>query len=339
MDSKYTIQDIADMAKVSKSTVSRYLNQGYISQEKMDKIKEVIQETGFQSNFFAKRLKMKQSKLIGIILPRMDSVTVGKLLEGVNRILEPEGYQGLILVSDLKKKKEICNISNLQQQGVDGIIIDSLGITREHLQVLKTFDIPVVFTGQQHHSVHYVKIDDEGAGRIMGAYVRQKGHHHVVFAGVTNMDRAVGIERKQGFIDAFMENHPDAKVDFVKTGFSFESAYASGSEILAFKPTAVICATDNIGLGVLRYLHEQKIKVPQEISVAGFGGYAVGVVSYPALTTVAFDYELVGMKTAQGLLDLIAGKKMESQSNLPLSFIERESVCRRQKDGVDKDRI
>jgi len=326
MERKITIQDIADMAKVSKSTVSRYLNQGYVSGEKADKIKAVIIETGFKSNFFAKRLKMKSSKLIGIILPRMDSVTVGKLLAGMNQVLEPAGYQGILLVSNLKKNKEISNIINLEQQGVDGIIVDSIGITRKHLQLIKEMELPIVFTGQWNKAVHYVKINDEKAGRMMGEYMKAKGHKHVVFAGVTETDHAVGIERKHGFIDAFLENYPGASVNFVQTGFDFASAYAKGEEILSFKPTAVICATDNIGLGVLRYLHEVKVAVPGEISIAGFGGYDVGAVSYPALTTIAFDYELVGIKTAQGMLDLLEGKDMISNNDISLVFEERESV-------------
>lgn len=328
MESKVTIQDIATIAGVSKSTVSRYLNHGYVSTEKAEKIRQVIAETGFKSNFFAKRLKMKQSKLIGIVLPRMASVTVGKLLAGMNRLLEPEGYQGILLVSNLKKHKEIANIMNLQQQGVDGIIIDSIGITKRHLELAKELEIPLVFTGQQHDAVHFVKINDYGAGRMMGAYMKQMGHKHIVFAGVTETDRAVGVERKQGFLDAFLEQNPEGHVDSVETGFDFFTAYEKGDEIRALHPTAVVCATDNIGLGVLRYFHERGVKVPEEISVAGFGGYDVGAVSYPALTTVAFDYELVGMKTAQGMLDLLANKPMTSNCDLPLLFIERESVRR-----------
>ena len=92
-EQKVTIQEIAEMAGVSKSTVSRYLNRGYISEEKAERIRAVIEKTGYKANFFAKRLKMKESKLIGIVLPRIDSVTVGKLLTGISRILEPRGYQ------------------------------------------------------------------------------------------------------------------------------------------------------------------------------------------------------------------------------------------------------
>ena len=326
MEKKITIQNIADMAGVSKGTVSRYLNHGYISDEKAERIRKVVAATGFQSNFFASRLKLKQSHLIGVVLPCMDSVTVGKLLTGINRVFEPEGYQALLLVSSLKKNKELENILHLQQQGVDGIIVDSLGITNRHLQVLRNSTVPIFFTGQQHKDVHYIKIDDYGAGRMMGAYIQQMGHRQVVFAGVSERDAAVGIERKQGFIDAFSEGHPEVRIDFVETGFDFFSAYGKGDDVLQLHPTAVVCATDNIGLGLLRYFHERHIPVPGEISIAGFGGYDDGAVSYPSLTTVAFDYELAGMKTAQGLLDMLQGRPLVFRQQLPMFFIERESV-------------
>lgn len=324
---KLTIQDIADRAGVSKSTVSRYLNQGYISDEKAERIRAVIEETGYQANFFAKRLKMKQSKLIGIVLPRMDSVSVGKLLSGVGRILEPAGYQGILLVSGLRQEKEIENILKFSQQGVDGIIVDSVGITPRHVALTQQLEVPLVYTGQQREGLRCLKIDDYAAGRLMGAYLRQMGHVHAVFLGVSEKDHAVGVERKQGFVDAFTEGRPEAQVSFVETGFDFFSAYSLGPTILSFGATVVVGATDNISLGVLRYLHERGIRVPRDLSVAGFGGYDAGAVVYPALTSVYFDYELVGMKVAQLMLDAIAGIENDL-GGLPLHFLERESVRR-----------
>ena len=278
---KVTIQDIADLAGVSKSTVSRYLNRGYISEAKAARIR---------------RLKMKRSKLIGIVLPRMDSVSVGKLLSGIGRILEPAGYQGILLVSQLQEEKELENIVKFSQQGVDGIIVDSVGITPRHVALTRQLDMPLVYTGQQREGLRCLKIDDYAAGRLMGAYLRQMGHVRAVFLGVSEKDRAVGIDRKQGFIDTV-------------------------------GATVIVGATDNISLGVLRYFHERGIRVPDDISVAGFGGYDVGAVVYPALTSVYFDYELVGMKTAQYMLDAITGATSHL-GGLPLHFLERESVRR-----------
>ena len=328
MESKMTIKDIAELAGVSKSTVSRYLNHGYVSVEKAEKVRQVIESTGYQTNFFAKRLKTKYSKLVGIVLPRMDSVAVGKLLAGIHHVFLPNGYQGIIMVSNLSREKELENILNLQQQGVDGIIVDSVGIMNRHIELQASLEVPMMFTGQMHPKVHYIKLDDRAAGRMMGAYLKEMKHKHVVFVGVNESDQAVGIERKRGFMDAFLEGNEGAKVNYVETGFDFISAYNCAERVLRFHPTAVVGATDNICLGLLRYFHERQVRVPEECSVAGFGGYEVGAVVYPALTTVSFDYELVGMKTAQGMLSLIRGEEFVSDASLPLFFVERESVRR-----------
>ena len=326
MDRKVTIQDIANMVNVSKSSVSRYLNNGYVSEENAKKIKEAIEKTGFETNFFAKRLKTKRSGLIGIVIPRIDSVTVGKFLTGVNKKLEENNYRGLILISELDMEKELANINSLNQQGVDGIIINSMAITKKHIEITSKLRIPTIFSGQKSEFTNYIKIDDYEAGKMMGNYFRAKGHNNIVFLGVNEWDKAVGVDRKNGFIDAVRENNLECTVQFVETDFSFISAYNKAEEVLKYKPTAIVCATDNICLGILRYLHENNIKVPDEISVAGFGGYDIGSVSYPTLTTVAFDYELIGMKSAQGILDLIDGKELEKNKDTSLKIIERESV-------------
>jgi LacI family sucrose operon transcriptional repressor len=338
MEQKVTIKDVAELAGVSKSTVSRYLNNGYISVEKQVRVRKAIEETGFQSNFFAKRLKTRESKLIGIVLPRMDSVTVGKLLAGITRVLEPEGYQSILLVSQLSGEKELENMQKLQQQGVDAILVDSVGITPEHVRRAKEWSLPILYTGQQQAEVHCLKIDDAAAGHRMGVYLRQMGHKHAVFAGVTERDAAVGIDRKHGFMEAFKAGRFGAKVDFIETGFDFLSAYNRAEDVLRCKASVVVGATDNISLGILRYLHERGIRVPEEISVVGFGGYEVGAVVYPALTTVAFDYELVGMKAARFLLDKLAGKAKHEKLEMPLLFVERESV-RNLARGQDSEKL
>lgn len=332
MAQKVTIKDVAELAGVSKSTVSRYLNHGYISSEKQERVRRAIEETGFTSNFFAKRLKTKESKLIGIVLPRMDSVSVGRLLTGISRMLEPAGYQELLVVSHLDPAREIAAIHDLLQQGVDGIIVDSVEITPDHKDLAASAAVPILFTGQSSDRVPFVKIDDYGAGRMMGAYLRQMGHSRALFVGVTERDIAVGCERREGFTAAFTEGREGAEVGFIESGFDFMEAYSLAPAVRARAEecgaTVIVGATDNISLGILRYLHEQRVDVPGELSVTGFGGYDVGAVVYPALTTIAFDYELVGMKTGGYLLDLLKHRERAENLSIPLFLLSRESVAR-----------
>ena len=325
-EQKITIQDIADKAGVAKSTVSRYLNNGYISEEKAAVIDKVIQQTGYRENFFAKRLKTKHSRLIGIVMPRFDSYSAGKLLTGFNAVLEENGYQSLILLSDLQAKKEIADIRQLIGQGVDGIIVQSVGITDEHLKLAADTAIPLIFTGQSHPDVHYVKVNDYGAGSLMGEYIAKLGHDKAVYLGVSPRDVAVGQKRRQGFEDGFTAHNPHGSTAFVETDFSFDRAYEQGAEVMRHQPTAVVCATDNIALGLLRYLHENNIKVPQDISLAGFGGYPFGSVAYPSLTSLAFDYKYLGAKTAHKLLAMLRGKNVQSEFDDHMIFMTREST-------------
>ena len=329
MERKVTIQDIAALADVSKSTVSRYLNQGYVSEEKAERIQKAIAATGFSSNAFARRLKAKKSGMIGVVLPRVDSPTGGKLLTGMAKALDEVGCQALFQASFLDVSRELESIEHLAQRGSDGIIVDSIGITDEHLALvakLKERDIPVLFVGQQHEKVKYIKVNDFGAGRLLGDYMRRMGHERVVFVGVTEKDRAVGVERKDGFIEVFTRGSRGASVDFVETGFGFAAAYEKREEILSYRPSAVVCATDGLAFGVMRALHENGVAVPGEVSVVGFGGYDMGAVTYPPLTTVAFDYEALGRRAAKMLLQMLSEELVESVSDFPAHLIERESV-------------
>ena len=152
------------------------------------------------------------------------------------------------------------------------------------------------------------------------------GHERVVFVGVTEKDKAVGVERKDGFVEVFTRGNRNASVNFVESGFGFEAAYEKSDEILAYQPSAVICATDGLAVGVMRALHENGVAVPGEVSVVGFGGYELGSVTYPPLTTVAFDYEALGRRAAKMLLKMLAGEVVESVSDFPAQLIERGSV-------------
>lgn len=321
---KVTIQDIANMVGVSKSTVSRYLNGGYVSEDTANKISEAVEKTGYRLNFFAKRLKSKNSGIIGVVISRFDSYTAGKILKSLNKSLEEKGYQILILSSELDKKKELECIEKLYQQGVDGIVVMSFEITKEDISITNKINIPIVYTGQSNNLLKCVKIDDRRAGRMLGDYIRDKGHRDIVFLGVSEKDKAVGVERKEGFYEAF--NNIDCNITFVETDFSFNKAYEVSEEVIKQKPTAVIGATDNIILGFVRYAFEKGYSIPEDFSVAGFGGYDVGLAVHPTITTVNIDYEAVGKKAADVVIASVELDEVVDDKEIKLELIKRHSV-------------
>lgn len=319
MEKRVTIQDIANMACVSKSSVSRYLNNGYVSSENSQKIRDAIEKTGFETNFFASRLKRNKSNLIGIVIPRVNSVTSGHFLDGVLSELEKNNYQGLILMSNLDNKKEIENIKSFSQQGVDGIIVYSTGITKEHVKVVSSLKIPVIFSGQKNDYLNYITIDDYKAGYILGEYMKKKNHKKAVFLGVSEIDEAVGVNRKTGFIDGFSKDNDNAEVNYIETGFTIKESYNVAHEITNYNAECIVGATDNICFGVYKYFNEHGLSL-RDISIAGFGGYPTNDVLNPPLTSISFDYEIIGKDVAKEIIELIEGINDNIQKSVYDSF-------------------
>lgn len=321
---KITIGDIANMAEVSKSTVSRHLNNGYVSEENKNKINKIIEETGYRSNFFAKRLKSKKSYLIGVVIPRMESFASNSMLIGIEAELERSKYEMFISISNLKVEKELDFIEKFNLKGVDGIIVLTTEITKKHYELIEKLSIPVLFLGQIYEGLHSMAIDDRYAGKIMGNYIKSMGHRDIVYLGVDERDKAVGRDRKEGFMESFKDENINIK--FIETDFSHENAYRIGKDTMQYNPTAIVCTTDNIAIGTIRYLNENKIDVPGDVSVCGFGNYHISDAIYPSLTTLDIDYKYLGKLAAKNINDLIDNKNMDEDYTIDIKLIERQSV-------------
>ena len=129
------IKDVAPLSGLSKSTVSRYLNGGSISQQSADKIAAVIQQTGFQSNIFASRLKTNRSYLIGVLIDGFDSPSVNRVLSSISSACHDAGYQPFIMIDETGEDNKIANMRALIQQGVDALILGTALITEGHLSI------------------------------------------------------------------------------------------------------------------------------------------------------------------------------------------------------------
>ena len=129
-----TIEDIARLAGVAKSTVSRYLNGGSISESTKKKIERIINETGYAPNSFAQSLKAKKPNIIGTIVPRLDSFATSQILMGIDEQLMEQNYQMLISNTSQVVEREVESVYSLSNQKVAGILLLSTEITNAHLK-------------------------------------------------------------------------------------------------------------------------------------------------------------------------------------------------------------
>ena len=325
-DKKLTMSDIAKMAGVGKSTVSRYFNGGYIKEETRLKLKKVIDENNYEPSTLAQSLKAKYTKVIGIVVPCLDSITTSRVLMTMDQYLKDHGYTTLIINTNHDEMRELTSIEQLWRMNVDGIILMATAVTMAHQNIAAKLDIPLLFVAQRYGAGVSIINDDYSAGYEVGKYAAYMGHRKICYIGVSGKDEAVGIYRKDGVINGLRDNGVSS-VDLLETDFSLEKAHLIALDYLKKKqPTLFIGATDNIALGCLKAINELKLKMPDDISLIGFGGYENSQFINPSLSTVRFNNEETGIKAGQTIIDLIEGNVVDNLQLIGYTLIKGQSV-------------
>ena len=325
-EKKLTMKDIAKMAGVGKTTVSRYFNGGYVKDETKIKIKKIIDQYNYQPNTFAQSLKAKETKIIGVIAPTLTSTTSSRMISSLNRYLKKEGYTPLIIDTNYNQLEELSAIEKLWHMNVDGIVLVATELTMAHHTLSKKLDIPFVVLGQEMKEGYSIVNDDYEAGFEVGKYAGKMNHQKIIYLGVNAKDEAVGYRRRKGVLDGLKQSGIE-NVKVVETDFTFDKTRKVVSELLKRElPSLIICATDNIALATFKELKEANIKVPEMVSLIGFGGYEISKLITPSLCTIRFDNEHAGVLAGESLLKIIKKEEIEHTQKIHYQFIEGGSV-------------
>ena len=325
------IGEIANRAGVSRSAVSRYFNQGSISPEKKEAIRRVVEETGFRPSMQAKTLRTKKSNLIGVVLPRIESASVGRMTAGILSVLDEYGYRLLLTDSRCREEAESEYLTLLNASQVDGVIFLATVLSKQVSEALHALDVPVVILGQECEKYPCVVQDDYRASFALTSLMIARGSRNPGFLGVFMEDLAVGEARYRGFADALAANGLGDKTGQMEVSdFSILAGKASAQILMGKYPDldAMICATDDIAVGAMQYLKEKGISIPEDFKLAGFGNAIISQVVTPPLTTVDYDYIRSGAEAAKLLLGSILSQEETGQKRIQMPFriLERTST-------------
>ena len=322
---KMTMSDIAKLAGVAKSTVSRYFNGGYVKEETKQKLKKIIDEYQYEPNAIAQSLKAKHSHTIGIVAPCLDSITSSRMLMAIDEYLKNEGYTTIIINTNHNEIRELASIEHLWRMNVDGIILLATTITMTHQQLAAKLDIPMLIVAQHFKEGVSIIYDDYHAGYDVGKYAVSMGHQQILYLGVNQKDDAVGVQRKKGVLEALTDSN--VHVDVKETSFSFQKSRQIIHDYLKnHQPTLMICATDNIALACYKEVNERGFKIPDDISIIGFGGYEISELVTPSLCTIRFDNELAGQMAGKTMIQLIQKEPVANTQLIGYRLINGESV-------------
>ena len=316
---KLTIVDIAKMAGVGTTTVSRYFNGGNLKKETHERIKEIVDKYNYTPNTFAKALKSTDSKIIGVIVPCLHSYVSGNTLKYLDKELKDNNYETLIMNANFDENKQLEYIKKLARMNVDGIILLPTTMSKAYESTIKSIDVPVVMLGQEGEYTYSVEYNDFNAARDLTNYVLASGHKKIAYLGVSEDDIAVGYYRKLGVIMT-LEKYGLKPKNILITNFSMEEAYDIVKDnIQKLKDdSCLICATDNLAYGAIKALEEEGLNVGENYSVAAFGDYTSSALLKSPLTTIKFDLKDAAKQTVSMLLNVI--KKEETAMKLLIGY-------------------
>ncbi|MGX7200247.1 LacI family DNA-binding transcriptional regulator [Enterococcus nangangensis] len=326
-----TIKDIAKVAGVSHTTVSRALNDSpLIKTATKDKIKTIAAEMNYVPNFSARSLVQQKSYRIGLFFSSIQEGTSASFLvdaiRGINGTLSSRYSLAVNGIDTL------ANYDNINPQVYDGIIIMSQSDDDDYfIQVVREAGIPFVVLNRQLDDENILNVtSNDSLGVAEGIrYGISLGHRKIALIGGKAGFRS-SIERRLGFIEGVTTSGLPLPTDYLVEGdYSIESGRECCEKLLALTnpPTLIFCANDDMAIGALKACAAAQLKVPQDVAIMGFDNILFSQYTSPALTTVSKPiYEISQTGTAM-LLDAIAGEDIQpKQKLLQTTLVKRESV-------------
>ena len=305
-----TIKDVAKLAGVSISTVSRVMNNSKpVSPEARQKVLDAIAKLDFKPNELARSLVMRKSNLVGVIVEDIGIEYMAQLIRGIEEIGRVYNYD-ILLQSSYGNEEALNNsIDFLATKQVEGLIIITENLTDETLIKLRETRVPFILLDKYHayKNLNTVKIDYSKEQYKLIKYLYDLGHENVLYIG-NSEDNVLNNAKFAGYNLAAEELNKESfilKID----GLSSNDGYNIGKEAIKIckdnNITAVSLMNDEMAIGLIDYCADNGIKVPDDLSVVGFGDSSIANIYRPNLTTVSIPYYDIGAIAIRALIKRI----------------------------------
>lgn len=338
--SKPTILDVAQLAGVSPSTVSRYLNgSGRVSGKSQAAIREAMEKLGYRPDTTARAMRTGRTYSIVVLVPDMANPYFVEIANAVERYVAPQGYSVIVCNTDEDPDRERTLIEAVVSRNVDGLIIIPSNRTAANIVSLAQ-DVPVVVLDRPQAAdlVFTVAGDNLSGGKLAATHLLELGHRSIAFLSGPPTIPTHG-ERYRGFREAL-----DSYGVAMNPGlfWAAEASVKGGEEGVdralsqgAGEFTAIVASSDLLAIGAMRALRARGINVPEDVSVVGYDNIALSEYVFPSLTTIDQSKQEMGRLAAEMLL-----AHLESQTPLPASatllpprLVVRSTSCpRREKE-------
>ncbi|RWR02178.1 trehalose repressor [[Pantoea] beijingensis] len=308
---RLTIKDIARLSGVGKSTVSRVLNnEGKVSQQTRERVEAVIREYGFIPSKSAQAMRGQSDKIIGVIVSRLDSPSENQAVRAILPLLYEQGYDSILMESLLKVDLVAEHLRVLHQRNVDGVIL--FGFTGLSSEMLIEWRSKMVVMVREYAGLSSVCFDDAGAVALLMARLKQQGHQQISYIGVSEKDETTGRIRYQAYLDACQQQN--IVPTFALGDLSYQSGFTLAAQVIKPDTSAVICASDTIALGAIKYVQHNPCG---SLKICSIGHTPLLSFLFPDTVSVDLGYAHAGKAAAQQLVGLLSGQNNICQLTVP----------------------
>jgi DNA-binding LacI/PurR family transcriptional regulator len=324
-----TLEEVAKRAGVSTATVSRVLNDtGPVREATRRRVLSVARRLRYRPNLHARTLAGGKSKTLGIVTSNIENPFFIDIFRSLETEAERRGYEVVLKDTQYDAHRLVNAVHVLLGQRVAGLALIVSELDPHLVNELKVHGVPAVFydVGETAPNISRIKVRYETGMRRMAEHLYALGHRRMAYIGHHGSLGPIH-ERKRTFLEV-MKGHP-GEVEFttVLSSDSPQGGRQAVQQILreGFKPTAILCVNDFMAIGALTELHGQGLRVPEDVSVAGFDNISLSEHLSPALTTVGIPRRRIGRMVAEALIEGNGGE-LGSEILIDPELVVREST-------------
>lgn len=326
---RITMRDVAELAGVSKATVSHVINETrFVEDSTKERVKLAIKELGYRPNVAARSLTTQQTKIVGYIVSDVTNTFFAEIMRGIEDVLMSKDYSIMVCNTNEVLEREEYYMDILLTQGVDGIIAAATSQNWKSLNEASKLNIPIVLLDRTFDNAiaPYVGVNNK-----QGAYL---GTKHLIESGHTDIGILSGFQR----LSTMRERLDGFEIALDEFGLSIRDEWSLSSPLtiedgtkkikklmsLDKRPSAVFICNNLLSLGALMGLKEMGLKCPDDVAIVAFDDHPWAKVSNPPLTVVCQPTYEIGKMAAQKLLQALDNP----QANIPSAIFNCELVVR-----------
>ncbi|SCG35702.1 LacI family DNA-binding transcriptional regulator [Micromonospora halophytica] len=323
---RHRLKDVAERAGVSVKTVSNVVN-GYVHvrPDTRARVEEAIAELNYRPNLSARNLRTGRTGVIALAVPELDMPYFAELARHVVTAAGVHGWTVLVDQTGGGPEQERVAASGIGDHMIDGLIFSPLALTADDLTGLD--GIPMVLVGERvdHGPADHVAVDNVAAAREVTAHLIGLGRRRIAAIGAQRTPEGASARlRLEGYRAALAAAGLPYDESLVAPAAAWHRADGAAAmrRLLASgaRPDAVFCFNDTLALGALRALHEARLRVPDDVAVAGFDDVEDGRFSVPTLSTVSPDKEVIARLAVELLAGRLAGERAAPARELSVPY-------------------